>query len=304
VLVNVFPLKLKKEKEMFMASASKKNSRVAILNILPLFFMASLLILPVSAFAEEEGYGPGQDKWKFAIGGYFPSIDTTIKIDGTEVGDNLDLEGLGLSDDDSLWRLDGYWRFAQKHRLAFGYYGFERDGSIGISEQIKIGDIVIPVNAFVSTELNLDYYTIQYTYSYFQGEKWELSAGLGAYWIDLEFSIGASADINGTPIGGGPVFESTDFNGPLPFLALGFEYYITEKWLAIINGGYFQLEVGDVDGKMATLAAKLEYQFTKRWGIGAGYSGFHIDVDIEDGNLRSNIEYTYHGVQLYGILRF
>ena len=259
------------------------------------------LLLPGSARAEE-GYGPGQDKWKFALGGYFPSVDTKVKIDGTEIGDNLDLEGLGLSSDESLWRLDGYWRFAQKHRLAFGYYGFDRDGSIGISDQIEIGDIVIPVDAYVSTELKLDFYTIQYMYSYLQGEKWELSAGLGAYWVDLGFSIGATADINGNPIGN--FVESTDFNGPLPFLALGFEYYITEKWLAIVNGGYFQLEVGDIDGKMATVAAKLEYQFTKRWGLGVGYSGFKFDVDIEDNNLRSTIEYTYHGIQAYGILRF
>ena len=62
--------------------------------------------------------------------------------------------------------------------------------------------------------------------------------------------------------------------------------------------------MGDIDGSLATVAAKLEYQFTKRWGIGAGYSAFNIDVDIEDGNLLSNIEYTYHGVQLYGILGF
>ena len=289
-----------RKKEKFINTTIMKSA----CSLCLLFFAASLLIFPVSALAKEKGYGPGQDKWKFALGGFFPSIETKVKIDGTEVGDKLELEDLGLSDDDSLWRLDGYWRFAQKHRLAFGYYGFERDGSIGISEQIEVGDIVIPVDAFVSTELNLDFYTIQYMFSYFQGEKWELSAGLGAYWADLEFSIGAAVEIDGDPLVGGPVFESTDFNGPLPFLALGFEYYITEKWLAIINGGYFQLEVGDIDGSLATVTAKLEYQFTKRWGIGAGYSGFKIDVDIEDGELLSNIEYTYHGLQLYGILRF
>ncbi|MGB6378491.1 MAG: hypothetical protein WBG24_17395, partial [Syntrophobacteria bacterium] len=139
------------------------STRYIITGLFLLLFtiVSSVFILRGNVLAEDEGYGPGTDKWKFALGGYFPSIDTKLKIDGTQIGDELDLEGLGFSDNDSLWRLDGYWRFAQKHRLAFGYYGFERDGSIGISEQIKIGDIVIPVNAFVSTELNLDYYTIQ-----------------------------------------------------------------------------------------------------------------------------------------------
>ncbi|MGB5883549.1 MAG: hypothetical protein WBG28_05570, partial [Desulfobulbales bacterium] len=79
---------------------------------------------------------------------------------------------------------------------------------------------------------------------------------------------------------------------------------ITPKWLAIFKGGYFQLDVGDIDGKLANLGAKLEYQFTKRWGLGLGYDAFRIDVDLEDGNLKSNIVYNYQGAQVYGILRF
>ena len=269
-----------------------------------LFTMVSTgLLLPGTAKAEE-GYGPGTDKWKFELGGFFPAVDTRVKIDGTEVGDTLDLEGLGLSSDESVWRLDGYWRFAQKHRLGIGYYKLGRDGSVGLAEEITIGDIIIPVNASVTTELDMGFYSIDYLYSFYQGEKWEISGGLGVYWVDLEFSIGASLNIDGSEILDGPFFESTDFNGPLPYLALSFEYYITPKWLAILKGGYFALSVGDIDGSLANLGAKLEYQFTQRFGLGLGYDAFRIDVDIEDGTLHSNIEYKYHGVQLYGILRF
>ena len=269
-----------------------------------LFTMVSTgLLLPGTAKAEE-GYGPGTDKWKFELGGFFPAVDTRVKIDGTEVGDTLDLEGLGLSSDESVWRLDGYWRFAQKHRLGIGYYKLGRDGSVGLAEEITIGDIIIPVNASVTTELDMGFYSIDYLYSFYQGEKWEISGGLGVYWVDLEFSIGASLNIDGSEILDGPFFESTDFNGPLPYLALSFEYYITPKWLAIFKGGYFALSVGDIDGSLANLGAKLEYQFTQRFGLGLGYDGFRIDVDIDDGNLHSNIEYKYHGVQLYGVLRF
>lgn len=276
------------------------------LSLLVVILLAAEVALPGSALAAEEGYGPGQDKWKFQLGGYFPAINTKLKIDGSQVGDNVDMEGIGLSDDASIWRLDGYWRFAKKHRFGFGYYQLNRDGSAGISDQIEIGDIIIPVDARVASELNLGFYTIEYMYSFYQGEKWEIAGGLGAYWVDLEFSIGASLDINGNPIGGGPVYESTDFSAPLPFLALSFEYYITPKWLATLQGGYFQLEVGDFDGKLGTFGAKLEYQFTKTFGLGTGYSAFLIDAKLKDdgNNLRTNIEYSYHGLQLYGILRF
>lgn len=283
------------------------NSSLYIINLLflvLLLVLAAGLALPENASAEE-GWGPGQDKWKFALGGFFPSTDTELKIDGSRIGDRIDLEDkLNFDDSDSLFRLDGYWRFFNKHRLEFGYYQFNRDGNRRLEEQIEIGDNIFDVGFLTSSELNLGFYTIDYLYSFYQGEKWEIAGGLGVYWVDLEFSITAGLDINNNPILNGPLYESTDFSGPLPFLSLSFEYYITPKWLAIVKGGYFQLEVGDIDGTLSTLGAKLEYQFTKRWGLGVGYDYFRIDVDLVDGNLKSDIMYKYQGIQAYGILRF
>ncbi|KPK27025.1 MAG: hypothetical protein AMJ61_07090 [Desulfobacterales bacterium SG8_35_2] len=265
------------------------------------FVLAAGLALPGNASAEE-GYGPGQDRWKFALGGFFPSIDSQLKIDGSEVGNIVDLDILGFSDNENIFRLDGYWRFFTRHRLEFGYYRFNTDGSRRLDEEIRIGDEIFEVGFLTSSELDIGFYTIDYMYSFYQGEKWELSGGLGVYWVDLSFSIAASLDINNNVVTG--VAETTDFDGPLPFLALSFEYYITPKWLAIVNGGYFQLEVGDIDGRLTNLGAKLEYQFTKTFGLGVGYDFFDIDVDVVDGNLRSNIVYNFRGVQAYGILRF
>ena len=280
------------------------SMRYARKSLLLLFFaiVTTGLLLPGFAKASE-GYGPGQDKWKFELGAYFPSISTTVKLDGSEVGDNVDLEnGLGLDEDDTVWRLDGYWRFFKKHRLGFGYYQLKRDATRRLDEQFYIGDKLFEVGAMTSTELKMGFYSIDYLYSFYQGEKWEISGGLGAYWVDLEFSVQATADINGELLA--DFLEKTDFNGPLPYLLLSFDYYITPKWLVILKGGYFQLKVGDIDGKLSNIGAKLEYQFTQRFGLGLGYDAFRIDVDIEDSDLRSNIEYNYQGIQLYGVLRF
>jgi len=274
-------------------------------NLLLLFLsvLAAGLMQTDKALAQE-GWGPGQDKWKFELGGYFPSINTELQIDGIEIdGDDLDLEDkLGFDDSDALWRLDGYWRFFKRHRLNFGYYQFNRDASVTLDEEIEIGDEIFPINARAGSELNLGFYSFDYMYSYFQGEKWEMSAGLGAYWIDFEFSIAAC--LNNCDEEEPEFFESTDFNGPLPYLKLAFEYYITPKWLAIIKGGFFALEVSDIDGTLLNLGAKIEYQFTKTFGLGLGYDGFRVDVTAKDGDLRSDIIYRYHGIQAYGILKF
>jgi hypothetical protein len=280
------------------------SMRYAGTSLLVLFFaiVATGLLLPGLAKAQE-GWGPGQDKWKFELGGYFPSIDTGMEVSGGVTGSDIDLEeSLGFSDDDTIWRLDGYWRFFKRHRLGFGYYGFKRDGSVILTEDLQIGDEIFGAGSQVSSELNLGFYTIDYMYSFYQGEKWEISGGVGVYWVDLEFSAAGYLIVNNAPVLDD--YVSTDFNGPLPYLGLSFEYYITPKWLAIVKGGYFGLEVGDVDGSLANLGAKLEYQFTKTFGLGFGYDYFRIDVTIDDNSLKTDLLYKYHGVQAYGILRF
>ena len=269
---------------------------------IPFFMLTCMLLLPLNALADE-GWGPGQDSWKFELGGYFPSTKTQLQVNGIDLGDDIDIEDtLGFSDSDAIFRLDGYWRFFKKHRLGFGYYQFNRDGSIVLEEDIEIGDTIFNAGSEVSSELNLGFYTIDYIYSFYQGEKWEISAFLGAHWIDVEFSAAAYLQVNDEPIL--DAVESTDFNGPLPHLGLAFEYYITPKWLAIAKGSYFQLDINDIDGKLTNLGAKLEYQFTKTFGLGIGYDYFRIDVTARDKELSTDIVYNYHGLQAYGILRF
>ena len=270
--------------------------------LVPLCILATLLMLANGAMAQE-GWGPGQDKWKFELGAFFPSTKTSLEVNGVDTGDDLDLEDqLGFSDSETILRLDGYWRFFKRHRLGFGYYQFNRDGSITLEEPIEIGDVIFGAGSKVSSELNLGFYTIDYMYSFYQGEKWEISGLLGAHWVDFEFSAAGYVIVNDEPVLNAS--ESTDFNGPLPHLGLVFEYYITPKWLAIFKGSYFQLSVGDIDGSLTNLGAKLEYQFTKTFGLGLGYDYFRIDVTGDDGELRTDIVYKYNGLQAYGILRF
>jgi hypothetical protein len=71
-----------------------------------------------------------------------------------------------------------------------------------------------------------------------------------------------------------------------------------------LKGGYFQLSLDQFSGEILNLGAKLEYQFTKMFGLGLGYDGFRLNVEAEDSGDIAEIDYKYHGIQLYGVLRF
>ena len=274
-----------------------------------LFTMISTgLILPGSAQAEE-GYGPGMGRFKINLGAYFPAISTDMQVDIND--DNIGLEEtLGLSDDETVLRLDGYWRFAKKHRLGFGYYRLDRDASSALSGDFEIGGETWYAGALIDTDMTLDFYSLNYMYSFYQGEKWEIGATIGAYWVRAETTIALAAAIvpppPDPPLAAGELYESDTFEGPLPLIGLAFEYYITPKWMATLKGGYFQLTLNDYKGRIANLGASVEYQFTKTFGLGLGYDGFALKLEAEDANSNdfASIEYKYHGVQVYGVLRF
>jgi hypothetical protein len=272
---------------------------------IPFLLMACLFILPDKVMAQE-GWGPGQDKWKFELGGYFPSISSDMKIDAGD--DRIDLENfLGLSEDESVWRLDGYWRFAKKHRLGFGYYGLRRDATSVFSDSINIGGETWYAGAKVATELDMDFFALAYAYSFYQNERWEIAGTIGAYWVKVQTTIALAAALdNGVdpPLAVSDRFESETVQAPLPLIGLSFDYYITPKWMATFKGGYFQLSLDEFSGKILNLGAKLEYQFTKMFGLGLGYDGFRLKVDADDAGDTAEIDYKYQGVQLYGVLRF
>ena len=283
---------------------------INILFVLFLIVLAAGLALPGNAFAEEEGYGPGQDKWKFQVGGYFPSINSDMQV---KVNDStIDLEkNLGLDENDSIWRLDGYWRFARKHRIKFGYYGFDRDATKALEKELIINGEPWYAGALVKTELDLDYYTFSYLYSFYQGEKWEIAGFLGAYWVRVKTALALAAGLDVPPPGPGPEdlvigdrFESESFEGPLPQLGLSFDYYITPKWMANFRAGYFQLSINEYKGRLLNFGANIEYQFTRMFGLGLGYDSFNLNVEADDKGSFAEVDYNYHGVQVYGILRF
>ena len=285
----------------------ENSMRYARASLLLFFFIivATGLLLPGFAKAQE-GWGPGQDKWKFALGGYFPSVSSDMKVDINDTEIDLE-ESLGLSENDALWRLDGYWRFAKKHRLGFGYYGFDRDATKALDKELVIGGEPWYVGALVQTEWTMDFYTLSYAYSFYQGEKWEIAGTIGAYWVRFKASLALAAGLdNGVdpPLVVGDRVESETFEGPLPLFGLAFDYYITPKWMVTLKGAYFQLSINEFTGKILNLGANVEYQFTKLFGLGLGYDGFRLNVEAADKGSFAEVDYNYSGVQVYGILRF
>ena len=95
-------------------------------------------------------------------------FETNARIDpdegvgqGTLVGFERDL---GLEDSRTLQRFSLQWRPFARHELAASYFSAPRRGVEQIHRDITFRDEVYPVNALVTTQFDLDYWSATYTY--------------------------------------------------------------------------------------------------------------------------------------------
>jgi hypothetical protein len=272
-------------------------------------FFTGIVFCAASALASEEST-VGKDKFRLNVGAFLPAIDSELSITSKSLGSGtkIDLEGdLGFDADVSLFRLDGYWRFAPRHRLYFGYYGFDRDASKRLTDQIEIGDKLFDVGVSVSTNWAMDFFQVSYAYSFLQSEKWEIAGSLGLYYLDTAATLrgeGSISDGQGGWTAARQVTEEESIGLPVPIFGLAADYHITPKWCAKVRGSYFTLSIDEWSGHILEGSAALEYLFHKNFGIGTAYNYFDVEVDRDTTARISELDYMFQGVQIYGIWYF
>jgi len=212
-----------------------------------LFFLAFQLALwiPCSAAVAQEKAAT-EKPWKrfsLKLGAAISVSDTSVRLGAEGLGLSLKLEDLlGVEQSVSTIRLEGFWRFAprRRHRLDFTWFSFSRSGFNSINQAIDIGDITIPANANIRTELDVDVYRVGYSYSFFQDNRFDLAVATGLYVIPIRFQLDAE--------GLSDVFVSESITAPLPLLGLRVDMAITPKWFLRSSFDWFYLEFGDFRG--------------------------------------------------------
>ncbi len=270
---------------------------------------SSITLSATSTLANDDST-VGKDKFRLNVGGFLPAIDSELTVTSKNLGKGtrIDLEDdLGFDEDVNLAQVSGYWRFAKRHRLLAGYYSFDRDASKTLTEQIKIGDKLFDVGAFVNSNWEIDFFQVSYAYSFIQTPKWEVSGSLGLYYLDTAITLYGEGSISNEDGGwtiAGQVSEEESIGLPIPLFGVAAEYHITPKWRAKIGARYFTISLDEWSGHIFEATAALEFLFHKNFGIGTGYSIFDVEVERDKETRISDLNYSYGGVQIYGIWYF
>ena len=239
------------------------------------------------------------DKFAFRLGATWLKADGTFS--STREGDpteKLSTSDLGVDDTETNAAFSARWRFTERWRLTFDYFGLDVNGNVREDfDDLDFGDIEASGFLAVDTKFKTDFYIAQVGYSFLKNERAELGIGGGVHIVRFDTKLKVSGGINNAS--GSVQSDSVDLTAPLPNV-LGYGTYAFTPKLSLDGSvGWFGLSYGDYGGNLLSLAANLDYRLTNHFGVGVGYNYIDMDLTIDKSNRKDKYDIDYKGPVLY-----
>jgi len=281
--------------------STKSNIEVAEMRKLKLITLFSTVCW--IAFAQPaRAEGEAADKFKLSLGGYtLARNESEMSLTERRLGAGVSIspeDTLGLQTEQTVFRLDGQYRFNRQHSLTFSWYSISSDGTKKLEEQIdwvdENGDpITIPVGARVDTRLEYDIYKLGYLWSFYHSQQVELAAGAGLHITRI--AVGLDAETTSSNIGA----RDARLTLPLPVLSFGLTYNVTPKFNWFLKSEVFSIELQDWSGTYSDSTFGVEYRAWKNIGVGIGLANNSLKVSRDTDEYKFVFANRIGGVSLF-----
>lgn len=216
------------------------------------------------------------DRFSLSLGAFLLTSHTTVRADGSvgpglpiEVGTPINAEKqLGLSDRSSF-RLDGYWRFFERHKIRFMYFDETRSAQKVLSSDIVFRGQTYPANTGVSSNLDTLVAELAYEYAFLRGEHYELAGSIGIHDLGIKLelnSVGQNVNVQQS--------ARASVNGPLPVIGIHYVWAFAPRWSLDALFQLFSLKFDQYDGNLQDYNANIFYMPWKNFGFGVGWNEF------------------------------
>lgn len=260
---------------------------------------AVLCMVPFQALAEKAtARGDPWEKWYFSAGAFLADLDNSVRFGRPGVGIEFDLEeALGLKSSQTVFRIDGGYRFGstERHRVDFTWFDLSRKATRDLRRDVTLpGGTVIPIGITVESEFDLAFYNLRYSYSLIKDERVDFAGSLGLHVTRLGLVM---REVGGSAGGGDRV------TAPLPAIGARLDVALTPKWYLRSSLEVFYLEYDNFTGSLSDVLLSAEYRAWEHFSLGLGLNSVRLRVENDDslglgfdGNIRSD----FVGLMLYG----
>ena len=263
-----------------------------------LSFLITLLSLAFQVNAEELS-----DKLKFRLGTFFiASTETEVQVNsGSLVGAIINIsDDLNVDTKNDVLRLDGYYRFSDKHRVDYGWYKVNSSGTKTLSEDIDYNGEIFPAGSTLDSVFNTETFKVNYVWSFHHDDKIELSLGAGLH--ITEYEIALSGETLSAP--GVVSLEKSDVTLPLPVIGFRLGYMINPNLEFTTSYDLFSLSYDQYEGNFQDVNFLLEYRFSKHVGISGGFNFNHLDLTSREGQTTLKVNDSVRGAVLFMTLTY
>jgi hypothetical protein len=253
-----------------------------------------LLLVPMTAARAADS--ALDSRFQLSLGSFALDTDTSVRLDGdtANTGTPVDWERTFGDADSTRFRVDGFWRFADRHKLRFLWFNSSRSDQATLDTEIVWNDVTYPVNAGVKGEFDFDVYELAYEYAFLRRETYEVSGTVGLHYTDLSAALEGEADTGSGGIEAG-VREDASVGAPLPVIGLRGLWVLPHNFWIDASAQFFALSIDEYDGNLQDYRLMVTWQPKKWVGIGLGYNRFEVDVDVDADRFNGTLDWSYEG---------
>lgn len=235
-----------------------------------------------------------------SLGTFINGSRLKIRLDGEagETGTEIDWNSTFGDSDETRFRLDGLWRFADRHYLRLLYTDYSRRRTATFDEDIEWGDETIPAELDVESELGFDIIALAYQYAFLKRENYELSGTIGLHYTTFDASLRAKLELPDEELTA-ELGDTASVDAPLPVIGLHGLWNLGRNFYLEGQAQFFAISIDGLDGDIINYRASLIWQPKKYIGIGAGYDFFEVDVDATKDRFTGSMTWEYSGPQVF-----
>lgn len=246
---------------------------------------------------------PLDQTFNLSVGAFLFETDTQMRVDGatSNRGTAIQFDDEFGFQDQTRVRIDGYWRFAQRHKARFMYFTSRSESRREIAREIRFRDTTFPIDALVTAELDADVIELAYEYSVLKRDSFEVAATIGIHALSISADLTATLSSTGQTL---QRSEEAEGDGPLPVIGVRALWALSDHFYFDAQAQFFALEIDNYDGSLHDYKISFVWQPLQNFGIGVGYNDFVTRLDVADDRFDGRLEFEYGGALAFLTVAF
>jgi hypothetical protein len=242
------------------------------------------------------------EKWSVSAGVFVADLSNTARIGSGGTGLEFDLESaLGLESSQSVFRIDGAYRFGadNRHRVDFTWFDMSRDATRTLQRDIEIDGTVYPIGTTVNSQYDLAFYNLRYAYSFIKDDRIDFAGSVGLHITEIGLFVN---DTDGLIAAGGD-----SVTAPLPLVGMRLDVALTPKWYVRSSVEALYLSYDKFTGSVVDILLAGEYRGWEHFSLGVGFNAVRLQLENDDSldlGFNGEVRVDFVGLMLYGKAMF